>query len=113
MGDPSFTPTPISKDPPFADAEWQSGAMVQWVFQRPTRITGFELRGNPGGSVLTLRVAQMTPFFCEPAAGELPIAELTRPWVGFCLPVAEPGMILRLQLSKFVGEIRPLGFSLP
>lgn len=81
---------------------------LTWMFQRPTRVTGFEIRGEGGGYFSSLRVGNEEQLV-EPVP--VPMTMLTNQPNGLLLPALAPGVALTLRTQGFTGEIRPLGIQ--
>lgn len=103
------------------DADWQSGEVLIWKFQLPTKVEGFELREPLLGFVLAVefggesQLAGNQPIPIESLAQHCAWGEImsspARGWkfAGLLLPTLEPGRELKVTLASFVGQIRPYG----
>lgn len=76
-----------------------------WCFQRPTRVTGFEVRDGNAGVALSVKVGNLEQL----AVGEIPIMALTYYPIEISLHTVLPGMDFIVLTRDFEGELRPLG----
>jgi hypothetical protein len=105
------------------DAEWKAGDFCNWVFQRPTRVSGFEVEEPAGGELVSIKVGIEEQML----AGPVPLIELVQWWpdgvpespsagwkIGrLALPAQPPGQVLGVTLRNFRGRLRPFGIQVP
>jgi len=106
------------------DAEWKTGDVCNWVFQRATRVSGFEVEEPAGAELVSIAVGVEEQLL----AGPVPLIALVQWWerdvltespvegwkIGrLALPAQQPGKVLRVQLQRFRGRLRPFGVQVP
>jgi len=105
------------------DAEWQTGDSCRWVWQRATRVSGFELEEPAGGELVSIVVGVEEQMM----AGPVPLIELAQWWpqgvpespaagwkIGrIALPSMRAGIALQVTLQNFRGRLRPFGVQVP
>jgi hypothetical protein len=104
------------------DAEWKSGPACAWVWQRPTRVSGFEIE-SPGGDLLSIMVGNEEQLMTGPVA----LMDLAQYWpqgvpesplpgwkIGrILLPSMRAGVVLHVATRAFSGRLRPFGVDIP
>lgn len=104
-GDAALKAAPLPQLVEPEEVLWQKGqgdGVFFWAFQRVTRVTGFELRGDTSGFVTSIQVSGAEQL----AIGAVRMVALNG--VSITLSVMVPGELLEFRYVNFTGEIRPL-----
>lgn len=105
------------------EAEWKTGDNCEWIWQRPTRVDGFEVE-EPAGAELVEIIVGLEP---QLVGGSISLIDLVQWWpkgvpaspdpgwkIGrIALPAQQPGSVLRVHLLRFRGRLRPFGVQVP
>jgi hypothetical protein len=103
-------------------AEWKSGDAMRWVWQCPTRVSGFEVEEPAGAELVSIAVGNE-----EQLLTSVPVALMNlvqwyphgvpeSPDPGWkigrlALPAQPPGVVLYVVTRNFGGRLRPFGMQ--
>jgi hypothetical protein len=107
---------------PLLEAEWKRGDVCAWVWQQPTRVSGFELEDGAGGELVSIMVGNEEQLM----AGPVSLIQLAQWWpqgvpeapepgwkIGrLALPAQPAGQVLHVVTRNFRGRLRPFGMQL-
>jgi hypothetical protein len=103
------------------DAEWKAGDVCEWVWQRVTRVSGFEIEEPAGGELVSIMVGDEEQLI----AGPVSLVDVAQWWpqgvpespapgwkLGrLALPAQPIAQVLHVVTRNFRGRLRPFGMQ--
>lgn len=98
------------------EAEWKSGDVMRWVWQCPTRVSGFEVEEPAGAELVSIVVGNEEQLVGPGSVSLIGLVQWSperETWtIGpLALPAQPPGVVLYVVTRNFGGRLRPFGMQ--